>query len=212
MAKKKKNLSKLGLGIALLVLGAILISERFHFASKISSTSFADEPVEIVGFENVEVDDAKLPKRIVIPELSIDLSIKKAQIKGGYWEVFPDAAGWGEGSGLPNEAGNQVIFAHAREGLFLPLREVKQGMRIYVMNESEVDLSTLPSEVASAFQDKGQENIRTSSWYSYEVVDIKEVYPNQTEVIKPTDDETLTLYTCSGFADSQSLIVFSKKV
>ena len=101
MAKKKKNLSKLGLGIALFVLGLILISERFQFASKISSTTFADEPVEIVGFENVEVDDAKLPKRIVIPELSIDLSIKKAQIKGGYWEVFPDAAGWGEGVVIP---------------------------------------------------------------------------------------------------------------
>src|SRR3989304_6118979 len=207
MAKKKKNLSKLGLGIALVVLGAILISGRNQIASNIFSTSFADEPVEIVGFENFEADDAKLPKRIIIPELSIDLSVKKAQIKGGYWEVFSDAAGWGEGSGLPDEAGNQVIFAHARKNLFLPLREVKAGTRIYVMNESQLSLSTLPSEVASAFQNKGAENIRTSSWYSYEVVDIKEVYPNQTEVIEPTDDETLTLYTCSGFADSKRLIV-----
>ena len=80
------------------------------------------------------------------------------------------------------------------------------------MNESNVDLSTLPTEVARAFQDKGQENIRTSSWYSYEVVDIKEVYPNQTEVIEETDDETLTLYTCSGFADSKRLIVVAKRV
>lgn len=212
MAKKKKNLSKLGLGIALVVLGAILISGRNQITSKLFSTSFADEPVEIVGFENFEVDEAKLPKRIIIPELSVDLSVKKARIKGGYWEVFPDSAGWGEGSGLPDEAGNQVIFAHARKDLFLPLREVKAGMRIYVMNESEVGLSTLPSAVASAFQDKGQENIRTSSWYSYEVVDIKEVFPNQTEVIEPTDDETLTLYTCSGFADAKRLIVVAKRV
>ena len=185
MAKKKKNLSKLGLGIALVVLGAILISGRSQIASNIASSSFADEPVEIAGFENFAADDAKLPKRIIIPELSIDLSVKKAKVIGGYWEVFPDSAGWGEGSGLPDEAGNQVIFAHARKGLFLPLRKIEKGFSIYVLT--------------------------SEGWYDYEVIEIKEVYPNEIEVIEPTDDERLTLYTCSGFTDSKRLIVIGER-
>ena len=185
MARKKKNFSKLGLGIALVVLGAILISGRNRIATNLG-TSFADEPVEVSGFTIAEVDEGKLPERIVIPALSVDIAVKRAQIKGGYWEVFPDSAGWGEGSGLPGESGNQVIFAHAREGLFLPLQKIEVGMRVYVFTESD--------------------------WYSYEVIEIKEVFPNQTEVIEPTEDERLTLYTCSGFTDSKRLIVVAKRV
>lgn len=209
--KKPRNLnSKVGLGFALIILGAILVFGRPEIS--LPSQSFATEPVIIQGFQASGQESENIPTNIVIPALSIDLEVKKSKIIGGFWEVFPDTAGWGEGSGLPGENGNQVIFAHAREGLFLPLKKVSLGMRIYVMNESEVSLSTLPPNVASAFQDNGQENIRTSSWYTYEVVEIKEVYPNQTEVIEPTDDETLTLYTCSGFADSKRLIVVAKRV
>jgi len=50
-----------------------------------------------------------------------------------------------------------------------------------------------------------------NEWFSYEVSDVKEVLPNQTEVIKPTDDERLTLYTCSGFADTKRLIVTARR-
>ena len=185
MVKKKSNFSKLGLGIALVVLGAILISGRNQIATNLG-TSFADEPVEINGFNITEVDEGKLPKRIVIPSISVDLHVAKAQIKGGYWEVFSDSAGWGEGSGIPGEPGNQVIFAHAREGLFLPLKKIEVGMRVYVFTES--------------------------SWYVYDVVEIKEVFPHQTEVIESTEDERLTLYTCSGFTDSKRLIVVAKRV
>jgi sortase A len=185
MARKKKNFSKLGLGIALVVLGAILISGRYKIATNLG-TSFADEPVEVSGFTIAEVDEGKLPERIVIPGISIDLPVEKAQIKGGYWEVFPDSAGWGEGSGIPGEVGNQIIFAHAREGLFLPLKKIERGSKIYIFSKL--------------------------SWFAYEVIEIKEVSPNQIEVIEPTEDERLTLYTCSGFTDSKRLIVIGKRV
>jgi len=211
MAKGKNNFSKLGLGIALVILGAILILGRNQIATNLG-TSFADEPVEVSGFSSVEVAEEKIPKRIIIPELTVDLPVKKSRIVGGYWEVFSDSAGWGEGSGLPGETGNQVIFAHAREGLFLPLKEVKNGMRIYVFTENELDLSGLPENIAKTVsQEVGGGSLRQSNWYAYEVVEIKEVYPNETEVIEPTGDERLTLYTCSGFTDSKRLIVVAKR-
>lgn len=149
------------------------------------SNSFASEPVKVSGFSDKENQNIKPPERVVIPELSIDLPVRQAPLVNGYWQVYSDSAGWGEGSGLPGQPGNQVVFAHARVGLFKPLRGAKEGMRVYIFTKD--------------------------SWLSYLITDVKEVLPNQTEVIKPTEDETLTLYTCSGFGDSRRLIVIAKR-
>ncbi|MFZ5933143.1 MAG: sortase [Patescibacteria group bacterium] len=126
-----------------------------------------------------------LPTQIIIPVAAIDIPVKAARVVKGKWEVFEDSAAFGLGSNEPGSAGNTVIFAHARRGLFLPLREVKLSDKVYVMTKDD--------------------------WYSYQVNEIKEVLPNDISVIKPTEDETLTLYTCSGFADSKRLIVIAKR-
>jgi LPXTG-site transpeptidase (sortase) family protein len=183
---KKKDYSKFALGVALVILGVILVSGKLQLTENIIANSFAQEPVEVIGFTNFEVDEARIAKKIVIPSVSIDLAVKKSAVKGGYWEVFADSAGWGEGSGLPGEAGNQVIFAHAREGLFLPLRKIQEGESIYV--------------------------VTNEGWYSYEVIEIKEVFPNQTEVIKPTEDERVRVYIWFGLRDYKRLIVVAKRI
>lgn len=128
---------------------------------------------------------SSLPTRIIIPSVSIDTSVKKALIINGYWQVFADSAAWGDQSGIPGRIGNQVIFAHKRSELFLSLKDIAVGAKIYVLTD-----------------DKS---------YSYEVKEIKEVKPNQIEVVAPTTDETLTLYTCSGFGDIERLIVVAKR-
>ena len=184
MAKKEPTIPRLALGSALILLGILLFFGRKQ--SQIpQSTTFENEPVKVELLQNGEVGESKIPKRIVVPNISIDLVVKKAKIINGYWEVFTDTAGWGEGSGVPGEKGNQVIFAHAREGLFKPLQFIKVDDRIYIFTNSV--------------------------WYSYKVQDIKEVYPNQTEVIAPTEDEILTLYRCSGYADTKRLIVIARR-
>lgn len=205
--------SKIGLGLALLLLGAILVFGRPEKIVDLSNYTFEKEPVKVVGLTAAsEGTEESQPRRVIVPGLSIDLKVRRARVVNDYWEVFPDMAGWGEGSGVPGESGNQVIFAHAREGLFLPLSDVKKGMRVYVLTESTLNLSTLPEELAEAFRkETGEEVLRRSNWYGYEVVEIKEVYPYETEVIEPTQDETLTLYTCSGFSDSKRLIVVAKR-
>ncbi len=179
----KKNPSKLALGISLLVIGVLFLSKSQE-VNVTSTDSFANEPVNIEGFSNGAPQSAPHPKKIVIPSLNIDLDVEKSEVVGGFWKVFIDKAGWGEGSGYPGQPGNQVIFAHAREGLFLPLRSIEVGTEVYILTDS--------------------------GWYNYRVSDIKEVNPDQTEVIEPTEDETLTLYTCSGYKDSKRLIVTAK--
>ena len=181
--KDKTSPLRLALGLTLVLIGLVIILGRDNLPT-IYSTSFESEPVKIEGLSFSELKEEKIPKRIVIPQIFTDLEVKKSNIVGGYWEVFEDTAGWGIGSGIPGEKGNQVIFAHAKEGLFLPLRSIKVGSQIYVLTDSD--------------------------WYKYEIKEIKEVYPNQVEVIAPTEDETLTLYTCSGFADTKRLIVVAK--
>lgn len=185
MAKDKNSPSRAALGLALVLTGVLLIFGRNSRLPN-PSTTFENEPIKIEDLSDNLSDEEKLPQKIIIPKLSIDLAVRKAEVENGYWEVFEDSAGWGSGSGLPGETGNQVIFAHAREGLFSPLRSIKVGMIIYVMTYND--------------------------WYSYKVSEIKEVFPQQTEVIGSTEDETLTLYTCSGFSDSKRLIIVSKRV
>ena len=174
----------MAVGISLIILGIVLFFGR-NKTVEILASSFENEPVKIEGL-NLEPEEGEdIPEKIIIPSLSVDLPVKEAKIINGYWEVFSDSAGWGEGSGNLGKPGNQVIFAHARQGLFLPLRSIEAGDMIYVLSED--------------------------IYFSYSVQDIKEVVPGQTEVIAPTEDETLTLYTCSGFADSKRLIVIAKR-
>lgn len=149
------------------------------------SSSFSQEPVEIVKFELTDIPEEEKPKRILIPRLKIDLEVKESEVISGYWKVFEDTAGWGVGTSAPGYLGNQVIFAHAREGLFGKLDEIMLGDNIYVFNKS--------------------------NWFLYKVSEIKEVYPGETEVIEQTKDERLTLYSCSGFRDEKRLVIIAAR-
>lgn len=191
--RKRIRLYLLICGVLLIVVGFLTSKPHIkvvapHVASGFVE-SFSQEPVKVdKNLLNVKEkkDNTKSPPiRILIPALSIDLPVKEAKVVNGYWEVFADSAAFGLGSAYPDEIGNQVIFAHAREGLFLPLRKVKIGQNIMVLTRDK--------------------------WYSYKIKEIKEVLPNQTDVIAPTKETILTLYTCSGFSDNKRFIVISEK-
>jgi sortase A len=122
--------------------------------------------------------------RIVIPRLSIDLPIVEAPVMNGFWELSDTSASHGVGSANPGEIGNTVVFAHARTNLFGPLRDIKKDDLIYILTKDR--------------------------WFRYRVTETKFVTPQETSIISPTSEETLTLYTCSGFLDSKRLIVTAK--
>jgi LPXTG-site transpeptidase (sortase) family protein len=138
-------------------------------------------PIKINSSLYTSTDVVNNPVRILIPKSNIDLKVIDAKIVNGYWEISEDTASYGLGSGHPGIKSNTVIFAHAREGLFYNLKDVQVDDIIYVFTKTK--------------------------WYRYKVSKIAAVYPNQTEVIKPTKNEVLTLYTCTGFSDEKRLIV-----
>ncbi len=151
-------------------------------------TQVGEEEVPIKADEtfNSTPTVEKNPIRILIPSLQIDLPIQPSRLVGGYWEVSEKTASFGLGSAPPGNIGNTVIFAHAREGLFLPLKKITFGKDIYVLSPDQ--------------------------WYQYRVDEIREVLPTDVYVVQKTIDNRLTLFTCSGFLDSKRLVVIAKPV
>jgi|GEM_PF-925154 len=192
-------------GYLIIILGFILILFPYIFKTVIDKNTYSYYPTSPPSFTQIASSSASLgingenvkintqinlvnslpqPEKIIIPNIGINLKIDKAKIINGYWETSEINASHGEGSANPGEKGNIVIFAHAREGLFLPLKEIKEKDTIYVLTNEK--------------------------WFEYEVKEIKTVSPDQIEYIAPTKDETLTLYTCTGFLDSKRLLIISK--
>jgi len=142
--------------------------------------NLAKEPIMADRAFKKEAKESDI-KSVVIPRLNIDLSVAPSEIKNGYWEVSEISASHGQGSANPGENGNVVVFAHAREGLFLGLRDIKKDDAVYILTNDR--------------------------WYRYRVSEIISVYPNDITTVAPTDSEILTLFTCSGFFDDKRLIV-----
>lgn len=202
------RLSQRCLGIILFVFGLIIFLSPFIYKKYIGfkseeirkkETKLTSQEVfpseEVIKTGPVKIDKnyltknfslADLPTRIIIPSPQIDLPVKPARIVEGSWELSSDSASFGLGSATPGNPGNSVIFAHAKWGLFRPLRQIKKGARVYIL--------------------------AAVKWYLYEVTEIKTVLPSQIEVIEPTEDETLTLFTCTGFTDAKRLIVVAKRI
>lgn len=124
------------------------------------------------------------PLRIVVPSRKVDLSITEARVINGYWELSETTASHGIGSANPGESGNVVVFAHARDTLFGPLRDLKAKELIYILTKDR--------------------------WFRYQVEETKLVDPSSIETIAPTTKEQLTLFTCSGFLDTKRLILLAK--
>ncbi|MBI4067647.1 sortase [Candidatus Gottesmanbacteria bacterium] len=177
------------IGIALILVSLIFFSFPTFYKSinqyiSFRTTKAAKEPIRIDSKLLKASKGGENPVRIIIPALLIDLPITDSKVIGGTWETSETTASYGLGSGSPGQKGNTVVFAHAREGLFLSLKDIKKDNKLYLFTKN--------------------------NWYSYRVKEIKTVYPNEIEVIAPTADETLTLYTCSGFMDTKRLIVIAK--
>jgi LPXTG-site transpeptidase (sortase) family protein len=147
----------------------------------IASGSAQLSPIRIDQLLLGAIEPLQPPLRIVIPKYNVDLPVVEANVVNGYWETSQTTASHGVGSANPGQIGNIVIFAHARENLFGPIRNIKNDSVIYVLTKDR--------------------------WHRYRVIKTDLVTEDKVEVIKPTKEEMLTLFTCSGFMDSKRLIV-----
>ncbi|MCR4677268.1 MAG: class D sortase [Lachnospiraceae bacterium] len=104
--------------------------------------------------------------------------------------VLADSLGHEPDTAYIGEGGNCVIAGHRNYSFgsfFNRLNEVKEGDMIYV-------------------------DTATDS-YSYTVVEIKVVEPEDLSVLEPTDTETLTLYTCTPlYLATHRLVIIANRI
>ncbi|MEO6509239.1 MAG: sortase [Patescibacteria group bacterium] len=121
------------------------------------------------------------PTQIIIPSLKLSLPVHTAKVLFNTWEVHLDGASFGDGTTIPGNKGNTVIFSHARIGLFGDLTSVKKGDLVHVLTGKD--------------------------WFVYRIYDTFVVDPRRIDILEGSDKYELTLYTCTGTNWSQRFIV-----
>lgn len=122
-----------------------------------------------------------IPTHIFI-QWFVNTGIEEEVYVGGKWTVSETQASYLSSSGKPGETGNLILYGHNKRSILGNLRALKGG---------EIIELTLDDDTTKR----------------YRVESLKQVDPRNTELLRPTDTEVLTLYTCSGFMDSQRFVV-----
>jgi LPXTG-site transpeptidase (sortase) family protein len=120
------------------------------------------------------------PIHITIGE-AIRLPVVESGKVNGVWAVSQTSANHVQASALPGEAGNIIIYGHNLNTIFGYLVDQRVG--------TVVDIRTNDGKL-----------------HKYKISDIHIVDPSQTDLLAPTTTEILTLYTCTGFLDSQRFV------
>ncbi len=140
--------------------------------------------VNVVEKQNPEL---LLPYSIQVKGVTKELTVIPGHFEKGEWDLSPKAAMFLTQSARPNQNGNTVIYGHNTENIFGPLRNAKKGDLIVVRTKD-------------------------GKQYIYVATTIKVVAPTYVEILKPTKEAQLTIFTCSGLFDSQRLVVVGKRI
>lgn len=125
--------------------------------------------------------------RIKIDKVKLDLAVEPAIINNGVWPIAENNASHWVSSANPGEGGNIVIYGHNKTKVFGPIRWLNLG--------DKIELTDKQGQV-----------------YEYKVSETVTVKPEEIKYVGPTNTETLTLYTCTGWWDSQRYIVSAKPI
>ena len=129
---------------------------------------------------------APQPTQLQIPKIGLDTPVVETFIVNEEWQVAEYAAGFLNGTAYPGD-GNTAMAGHAgiRGAVFRDLGALQWGDDIYV--------------------DAG-------GWrFHYRVREAKSVWPDQVEVLDPSQTPILTLMTCTNW-DTQRLVVVADLV
>lgn len=138
------------------------------------------------SIENFQSSGVK-PVYIKSYPVGVDIEIRDATINNGVWTILPNTASYLLGSAGLGDKGNSIIYGHNKDEILGPIRWMKSGQKIEIKGNDNKD-------------------------YVYEVVKTDTVDPDNLEYIRPKDEETLTIYTCTGFLDSKRFIVVAKRI
>lgn len=169
----------MGFSKILVFLGMILL----FFGGYLVFERYDPRRLEFRNFESQTEFSAQVyPVRIIIPSLNIDLNIFPAKITKGRWEATTKGVSYLASSPIPGSLGNSILYGHNFSNLLGSLVKAKPGEEIEIF-----------------FNDK------TKKTFMIKYAQV--VSPSQTSVLAQTQDRRMTLYTCTGFLDSQRFVV-----
>ncbi len=112
----------------------------------------------------------------------VDVPIDEESYQDGQWTISEENASYLTQSARPGEQGNIIIYGHNKRSILGNIRALKSSETITL-------------------------TLSDGTTRDYKISLITEVDPSRVEYLRPTDTETLTIYTCSGFLDSKRFIV-----
>jgi LPXTG-site transpeptidase (sortase) family protein len=126
-------------------------------------------------------------KTISIPDIGINLPVTETTIHDGIWQIPDRTAAHLALSANPKNSGNIIIYGHNTWDIFGKIVNIKMNDRIKLITAND-------------------------NTYFYTVTAKKIVSPSDISLVLPTKTETLTIYTCTGFLDSQRLVIQAKPI
>lgn len=170
------------LGLGLIIIGLILIFIPAFF--------YANESIQLSLF-TPKVSAAKpsetlfpKPKQIIISDVNINLPIIETAITNNIWEIAGNGASHLRISSKPGELGSIILYGHNTNNRFGPI------------------LGLVPDEFITIITTDGKNHV-------YKITKTVELAPSQVDIFEQKE-ETLILYTCSGFADLKRFVVIAK--
>lgn len=157
--------------------GALIIGVLFFWPKPVTPIAIEGE----IPMETREVIRKPLPTRIQIRDL-IDLGVSEMQFGPKGWQVSDTDASIASTSAHPGEDSNIVIYSHNLKKLFGKLNSVQMH-------------DTITLTTADGLE------------HAYTVTKKVVLTPAEYDILRPTNSEVLTLYTCTGFLDSKRLVV-----
>jgi len=125
-----------------------------------------------------------IPSRVVIKKTGINLPVKSAPIEENTWNVYLDAASFGEGSAVPGVGGNTILFSHDIPRLFYSLHSLEMGDVVTLTTDTDI--------------------------LNYSVKEIHTVSPDDVHYLNQKYKDQLTLFTCTGDAYSKRLVIVAQ--
>ena len=142
-----------------------------------------DRTPQSVSFTKTPTETVQ-PIQIIIPALNINLPIYPAEIKNNKWEATTKGVSYLTSSPIPGEKGNSILYGHNWPNILGNLVKAQVGQEIQII-----------------FADQ------TSK--TFVIKNIAIVKPNETQVLSQTDDQRITLYTCTGFLDRKRFVAIA---
>jgi len=135
-----------------------------------------------ITVQSSSVSQKHKPILLSIPSIQIRLPVIPAKVRNGQWETTTEGISYVINSPEPGAEGNSIFYGHNFPNILGSLPKVKPGEKVSI---------TFDDDSTKTF------------FIQYTSV----VSPNQIDILKPSSDKRITIYTCTGWFDRKRFVV-----